>query len=71
MYKAFSREQVSSSIKSVFPSDVADLGWPEPAFLFMVPLSLKCFENLFTDVKVQCFNEWFFQILYADHPFSS
>ena len=45
----------------VFSSTVADLGGPKPSFLFMVLLSLKRF---------QFFDEWSFQILYADHPFS-
>ena len=47
---ASSCEQISSSIKSVFSSVVTDLGRPETYFLFMVPLSLKRFKSLFTDV---------------------
>ena len=37
--------QISSSVKLVFSSVATDLGWPEPYFLFMVPLSLKCFKS--------------------------
>ena len=47
---ASSCEEITSSVKSVFSSIVTDLGGPEPSFLFMVPLSLKRFKNLFTDV---------------------
>ena len=43
-------EQISSSMKSVFSSLVTNLGRPEPSFLFMMPLSLKPFKSLFTDV---------------------
>ena len=50
MCGASSYEQISSSIKSVFSSVVTDLGQPEPSFVFMVPLSLKRFKRLFTDV---------------------
>ena len=45
-----SYEQTSPSIKLVFSSIVADLGWPESSFLFMVPLSLKRFKSLFMDM---------------------
>ena len=45
-----SYEQTSPSIKLVFSPIVADLGWPESSFLFMVPLSLKRFKSLFMDM---------------------
>ena len=50
VYRPSSCGQISSLIKSVFSSVVTDLGRPEPSSLFMVPLSLKRFKTLFTNV---------------------